>query len=40
MLVVHIRGRHDGAMSQPALTVHADVELHAEMVSRPGESHP
>lgn len=25
MLVVHIRGRHDGAMSQPALTVHANV---------------
>src|SRR5215469_15680924 len=31
MLVVYVCGRHDRAMSQPALTVHTDVQLHAEI---------
>src|ERR1700754_1583240 len=31
MLVMHIRGRHNCAMSQPALTVDPDMKLHAEI---------
>jgi hypothetical protein len=35
MLVVHVRCCHHGAVCQPRLAVHPDMNIHPEVVSRP-----